>query len=189
MNTPLLSLANYRPYLERLSRQLMAKTGQHRNKLESSDLIQEVMILAHNRRGQFHGNTNEEYLAWLHRILENKFRDELRHWGTKKRNTDIEQSLVQTIDSTRRKITELSVTMGTSPSTNYARLEHNLLICEALEKLPDDQRQAIELRHLEELSQDQVAKIMNKSKPAIAGLLRRGLKVLRQHMNELSLKS
>ena len=86
----------------------MANTGQHRNKLESSDLIQEVMILAHNRRGQFHGNTNEEYMAWLHRILENKFRDELRHWGTKKRNNDLEQSLVQTIDSTHRKITENS---------------------------------------------------------------------------------
>ena len=60
-----------------------------------------------------------------------------------------------------------------------------LLLAKALETLPEDQRTAVELRHLGDWSQEQLAEFMNRTKASVAGLLRRGLKALREELERL----
>ena len=55
---------------------------------------------------------------------------------------------------------------------------------EALQKLPPDQRRAIELHHLEDQSLAEAAQQMQRSKDAVIGLLFRGLRKLRQLLAE-----
>ncbi|MFO0865329.1 MAG: sigma-70 region 4 domain-containing protein [Gemmataceae bacterium] len=53
-------------------------------------------------------------------------------------------------------------------------------------QLPEDQRQAVELRYLKDLPVAEVASILEKTEPAIAGLLRRGLQRLRTLLDRRS---
>ena len=55
-------------------------------------------------------------------------------------------------------------------------------------KLPEDQRRAVELHHLQGLPSAIVAKRLERSEVAVAGLLRRGLKKLRESMREDSVR-
>ena len=64
----------------------------------------------------------------------------------------------------------------TSPSRQGTSGERLLGLAEALAGLPDDQRLAVELRHLEGLAVAEVARRMGRSTAAVAGLLHRGLK-------------
>ncbi len=55
---------------------------------------------------------------------------------------------------------------------------------EAMAELPEDQRTALELRHLRGLTVPEVCREMGRSLPAVSGLLHRGLKTLRSRMEE-----
>jgi RNA polymerase sigma-70 factor (ECF subfamily) len=54
-------------------------------------------------------------------------------------------------------------------------------LAEAIESLPEDQREAIRLRHLEGWTLEQLAVRFGRSESAVAGLLKRGLRGLRHH--------
>jgi RNA polymerase sigma-70 factor (ECF subfamily) len=60
------------------------------------------------------------------------------------------------------------------------RQELMLHVARALERLPEAQRQAIELHHLRGLPLAEVAAALDSTKPAVAGLIHRGLKKLRR---------
>jgi RNA polymerase sigma factor (sigma-70 family) len=64
------------------------------------------------------------------------------------------------------------------------RQERLVRLAEALAALPDDQRRAVELKHLEGLTLVEVARCMGRTVPAVAGLLQRGLRGLREHLGE-----
>ena len=53
-----------------------------------------------------------------------------------------------------------------------------------VEVLPEDQRRAVELHHLQALPSAEVAELLGRSEASVAGLLRRGLKRLREVMRE-----
>jgi RNA polymerase sigma-70 factor (ECF subfamily) len=57
-------------------------------------------------------------------------------------------------------------------------------LAEALAGLPEDQRQAVELHHLHGLPVEEVAAALGRSESAAGGLLRRGLRRLRELMRE-----
>jgi len=60
------------------------------------------------------------------------------------------------------------------------RNERLLTLAEAMAQLPEDQRRALELHHLEGLSVVAAARRMGRSTSSVAGLLHRGLKALRE---------
>jgi RNA polymerase sigma-70 factor (ECF subfamily) len=64
------------------------------------------------------------------------------------------------------------------------RHEQLLLLSQALAEMPDDQRLAVELHHLKGFSLAEVGHQLGKSKASVAGLLRRGLRTLRQRLAE-----
>jgi RNA polymerase sigma-70 factor (ECF subfamily) len=62
------------------------------------------------------------------------------------------------------------------------RAELILTLLRMLEQLPSDQREAIRLRYFESRSLECIARQMQKSLPAVAGLLKRGLRSLRNQV-------
>ena len=178
--TPELRAERYRSYLIVLARVHLARAGPVRDKLDASDLVQDVLLQAHVARPQFRGGSAEEFTAWLRQILANKLIDAQRRYGRKKRDAALERSCRETVEgSASRMLMLLPAREQTSPSEYVARRERGLILAAALESLPEDQRTAVELRYLGDSSLAEVAAYMNRTKPSVAGLLRRGLRDLR----------
>ena len=73
---------------------------------------------------------------------------------------------------------------GSSIPGSAAQPEQLLRVAEALSRLPDDQRMALELRHLRSLAVAEVAREMGRSTAAVGSLLYRRLKTLREFLED-----
>ncbi len=169
-----------REYLRLLARlQLGPKL---RAEIDPSDVVQQTLLKAHEKRDQFRGTTDAEQLAWLRAILAREIADALRRRG--RRRPEQALSLEQAIEQSSARLDRWLEAEGPSASQKMMRQERLLEMVKAMATLPEDQRAALELRHLQGLSVPEVAEQLGKSLPAIAGLLHRGLKRLRGAMGE-----
>jgi RNA polymerase sigma-70 factor (ECF subfamily) len=160
----------------------MQLAHEFQGKLDPSDLVQQTLLKAHQSRDQFRGSSEAEHLAWLRTILANTLTDAIRKFAPKagKRERSLEASLEQS----SRRLEAIVAADQTSPSQRVIRHEQLFRLAEALARLPDDQRQAVELRHLQRLATAEIARQMNRSVSAIGGLLQRGLRALRVNLDE-----
>jgi RNA polymerase sigma-70 factor (ECF subfamily) len=175
-------LERYREYLRVLARlQLDARL---QAKLDASDLVQEALLKAHEKRGQFRGTTEAEFTAWLRQILADQLAKAARHYGTEGRDVGLERSLEDALSASAARLEAWLQDQAPQPGGQAARNEEVLRLSAALARLPDDQQTAVELKHLKGLPASEVAAQMGKSTRAVAGLLLRGLRRLRQLLEE-----
>ena len=64
---------------------------------------------------------------------------------------------------------------GSSPSNRLVQGEKALALAQAIEKLPDDQKTAIALRHLDGKKLSEISDHMRRTVDAVVGLMRRGV--------------
>jgi RNA polymerase sigma-70 factor (ECF subfamily) len=171
-------LEQQRDYLRLLAR--LHLDPRLRGKFDASDAVQQTLLKAHENWGQFRGEGEAELAAWLRRILANTLTDALREFGRDKRDVAREQSLEAALQDSARSLQVLLGTPPSSPSQQAMQHEELLRLARALEELPEDQRTVVELHHLQERSVADIARALDRTEAAVAGLLRRGLKRLRQ---------
>ena len=174
----------YRSYLRLVARMSLRAWGRAANKVDASDVVQDTLLRAHKALPQFQGTTSAELQAWLRKILETQLLDAVRYWHRGKRDAELERSFRGTVDDSNGRIERLAKDQ-TSPSAYVERAERALRLAEALEALPEDQQNAVELHHLHGYSVSEIASQMGRSKPSVAGLLRRGLAGLREPLKDL----
>lgn len=177
----------YRNYLMSLARIQLARAGPVRKKIESADLVQDVLLQAHAAQAQFRGETPEEFAAWLRQIMANRLADVQRHFGRGKRDAALEATFRDSLDASAAGMLSFAVGRLPTPTTNLANQQRALKLADALQELPQDQRTAVELRYLAGYSLAELAAHLERSGPSVAGLLRRGLKALRQILGPTSL--
>ena len=178
-----MGLAAYRDYLRLLAG--VQLDPRLRGKLDPSDVVQETLARAHEKAGQFRGATDAERAAWLRQILANQLAAAVRrHLAAGKRDAGRERSLHAALEDSSARLEALLAAEQTSPSDRAVRHEELRRLAEALTALPEDQRRAVELHHLQGLSLAEVGKRLGRSREAVAGLVFRGLKHLRTHLAE-----
>ena len=176
----LLPLERYRDYLLLLAR--LQANPVHRGKIGPSDLVQETLLKAHARRDQFRGKTGRELARWLRTILQREMIDAARRFS--REIGGLEQALGAGLEQSSARLEAWAVAQQSSPSEQADRNDQLLRLAAAMAGLPEDQRKALEGRHLLGLSVAELARSMQRSPESVGGLLQRGLKALRQMLNE-----
>jgi RNA polymerase sigma-70 factor (ECF subfamily) len=175
-------LEDYRDYLRLLSRLQLSPRLQA--KLDASDVVQQTLLAAHESRDQFRGQCEAEWLAWLRGILANRLAAAGRRFSRAARTLSRERSLEAELNLSSSRLECLLAADQTSPSGGAVRSEELLRLAHTLNSLPEDQRQALELHYLKGHSVAEAAKLMDRSRPSVVGLLFRGLKKLRELLRD-----
>jgi RNA polymerase sigma-70 factor (ECF subfamily) len=151
---------------------------------DPSDLVQQTLLEAHEKLGDFKGETAAAFAGWLRAILARNLLDVRRARGRQRRDPRRERSIEAALEESSARLGFYLAQEDPSPSDQVATAEQLNRLADALERLPPDQADAVTLHHLRNLSLEETAGQMGRTKAAVAGLLRRGLKQLRQVLGE-----
>ncbi len=175
-------LESCRAYLRLLARLHLAP--QLRGKLDPSDVVQQTLLQAYQAINQFRGRSEAEWAAWLRQILAHNLARALRDFGRARRDLCREQSLQAALDTSSARLDAWLAADQPSPSEHAQQAEQGVRLAEALEQLPEAQREALVLQHWQGLSLAEIGAHLGRSPAAVAGLIKRGLKQLRHLMHE-----
>jgi len=172
-------LARYSNYLTLLARVEVGRRLQ--GKLDPADLVQETFLEAHRHFPSFRGATEPEFVGWLRRILAGVLANTVRrYFGTRARDPRLEQDLQIGIDQSSCVLGSQLISPGSSPSESAARREQAVLFADALDRLSEDYREVIVLRHLEGLTFTAVGERMGRSVDSVEKIWLRAVAKLRK---------
>lgn len=146
-------------------------------RVDPSDIVQQSLLEAHRGFDRFAGDSPGQWLAWLRGIATHNALDAARgHRVAARRDAGRERSLDGVAGF------EPAADPGSSPSQRALRWEREWQLAAAVDRLADDHRRVIELRHLERLPFDEVARRMDRSPGACRMLWMRALEQLRAQL-------
>ena len=163
-----------RPLLAFIERQL---SDQLRRKVEPGDILQEVGVSLLGAVATLELGDRDPF-GWLCQLAERRIVDAHRHhFGAQKRAADREVGLHagRGDDSAGGGLINMLVASMTTPSQAVARDQRAVKLQEALDKLPNDAREALRLRYVAGLPSKEIATMLGKTDGAIRVLLSRSL--------------
>lgn len=174
-------LRRFEPWLRLLARTQLESRFQA--KFDPSDIVQQTLLEAVKALPRFRGTTEPEFAAWLRQILGHVLAHEIRRYqGTRKRDLNREVSLDQELTGVSQRLGDLLPADATSPTQAAARGDRERRLARILERLPEDYRTVLVLRHLEGLSHDDIARRLDRNPGAVRMLWVRALARLRQEV-------
>ena len=158
-----------------------------RRKLEPEDIFQEVSAEA-VRALPTTDLATRDIFGWLCQIAEHRIVDAHRfHFAAQKRDAGREVSLqgpAAPTESGEAGLIHLLAVSMTTPSQAFSRNVREARMNEALAGLPQDQREALRLRYVENLPSKEIAARLGRTDAATRVLLTRSLKRLQEILGE-----
>jgi RNA polymerase sigma-70 factor (ECF subfamily) len=170
-------VTRYRNYLRFLAR--LQLDPRLRGKLDASDVVQQTLLEAVAKKEQFRGRTEAEYLGWLRRMLIHNLADAVRAFHQAKRDINRERAIEEALHNSSARLAASLADSGPDAGEELERQERALRLADALEQLPDRQRDALVCQHWHGWPVARIAEHLDCSTEAVAGLLKRSLKQLR----------
>src|SRR5262249_556445 len=158
VNAP--NLDAYRPYLRLLAR--LHWDDRLNEKMEPEDLVQQVLLEAHRDWAKFRGSCDAEVAGWLGGILANQLSRSVRRFTQAMRDGGREVHL-DALEASSVRLNDWLAAEHSSPSERAQRNERGVRLAAALEQLPETQREAIILRHLQDWPVAAIARRLDKT--------------------------
>ncbi len=161
-------------------------------RVDASDVVQEVLLKANQRLPEYLRNPALPFHLWLRQIARDHIIDEhRRHRVAARRSLDRERSLAAPEYLDRSSI-ELAAQLrdpNLTPAAAVLRHELERRFHEALARLDENDRELIVMRHFEQLSNSEVARLLDVSEPAAGMRHLRALRKLRAILGEAPSRS
>ncbi len=135
----------------------------------ASDLVQAALVKAYTHIHRC--REPERFGAWVFRILANRCKDHLK--SSRRKDVSLDTDPIPPARSDE------------DPSLDTERLELRRLLQTALGKLPDIQREAFLLKHVEGRSYEEISELLNVSVPALKMRVLRAREALKAELEEV----
>jgi len=147
-----------------------------RSKVESMDLVQEVLIHALKGLGDFTYENEGDFVRWLSKIAENAFYDNLDKLYAGKRNIRNEVRFEADKSSVAGRFKRIPGPIdATTPSSIMSKREDLARLEKAIDKLKPKYREVILLAKIEQLSYNQIGEKLGVSAAAVKMLVSRAI--------------
>ncbi len=157
-------------------------------RVDASDVVQDVLMKANQRLGEYLDNPAMPFHLWLRQIARDQMIDaHRRHRVSGKRSIDREQGIHLGSAWDDRSSLDLAQELqdaALTPAAEALRRELEQRFEAALHDLDDDDREIIVLRHHEQLSNIEASVVLGLSQPAAGMRYLRALKRLRERLSE-----
>lgn len=147
---------------------------------DARDLTQDTFLRAFRSIGGFRGES--ELKTWLYRIAINESRNRFRWW--KRRRRDVTVSLDAPLGHTELTVGDTLSDTSLSPEESALRREREMAIRSALQKIPDNFREAVILCDIEGLSYEETASALGIGIGTVKSRLSRGREELRRRLKD-----
>jgi RNA polymerase sigma-70 factor (ECF subfamily) len=154
-----------------------------RSKGGASDLVQQTFLDAHRDFAQFQGKSEEQLLAWLRQILVHNLAHFHRSYrATAKRDLKREVPLPGATSASDGSINIAGQTP--TPSQQVVAREEADSVQQALERLPEECRQVLTLRHKEQRTFEEIGHLMGRSTSGARTLWLRAVELLDKELGK-----
>ena len=170
-----------RGYLLRIAGRRLS--ADRRSKGGASDLVQQTFLDAQCQFERFQGESEKELLAWLRQILlHNLAHFQRRYRATGKRDLGREAPLASGASSTD--VGTDVATQTPSPSEQVVAREEAEAVQQALERLSEEDRQVLALRHQEQLTFEEIGRRLERSTSGARALWLRAVERLNEELGK-----
>ena len=166
-----------RVYGERVRRIIRLRMGRElRSKLESIDMVQDVLMCAFRDLEDFTYTSEGDFLRWLEKIAENRIRDNLDKLHADKRDIRKEIPLQDDAPTSRDDCARVfEPARNTTPSVILSKKEELDKLEKAIDKLKPDYKEVIIWAKIDGLSYKEIGNRLGKSADAAGHLLLRAM--------------
>lgn len=169
-------------YSAQLYRVAFGLLGNHQ---DAEEVVQDAFVRAYKALPDFRGDASLK--TWLHRITVNLARNKF-HWN-RRRGDGVNVSLSDNPPSAPDDGMEILSTelpdMRLGPDGQLEKEELELNVIMGIRRLPEKLREAMVLRHLEDMSYEAIAELLDCKVGTVKSRLARGREMLRQILNAL----
>lgn len=180
-------LERFRPLL-RLQVRCLQLDNRLRRRFDSSDLVQDALARAVSCADQFQGTTEAEAFGWLQKILRTAALNAVEREEAQCRDFRREVPIDEILTESSVRVVSFLCVSTLAPDDQAARCELLLRLAEAIDRLPPDQRDVVNLRDIQGYRVGEIARQIDKTEKAVAGLLLRGRLQLREFAKIIGLE-
>jgi RNA polymerase sigma-70 factor (ECF subfamily) len=176
-------------YRERLKRMVHLRMNRGlQGRVDDSDVIQEAQIDAARRLPEYAKDPQLPFFLWLRQLAGLKLLEfHRRHLGIEMRDAAQELSLYRGALPEADSVSLAAQLLGTitSPSENAVKAETRIYVEEALNAMDPIDREVLALKHFEQLSTNEIARVLGLSKAGAGSRYLRAIKRLRTTLSQI----
>jgi RNA polymerase sigma-70 factor (ECF subfamily) len=151
-------------------------------RVDASDIVQDVLVEANQRLTEYLKKPDMPFHLWLRHLAQDRIIDtHRRHRLAQRRSVDREQPINRPAWADESSVTLAAQLVDAEPTPTTEAIRHELArrLAAAVDKLSDDDREIVLMRHHEGLSNQEVAAALNLTEAAASMRYLRALRRLR----------